>query len=154
MSLEVEGDLRAWLAEIARLHPEQVATQLNHAWADEAEARLQEYVGGGPVTNYLRLRSGAARDSVEASWNAGGGELSASGPGLNLLEEGGVIRAKPGGWLTFRIHEPWDGAQPTGNWVRVRQVRIPARHMVRDAAIQALDTLGDHLDTILGGLSA
>ena len=153
MSLDVQGDLRDWLRELQALQPETLAARLNHAWADAGAQRLREYVGGGPVTTYLRLRSGAARDSVRGTWNAQGGTLEASGPGMALNEEGGTIRAKAGKWLTFRIHEPHDGPQATGPWVRVRQVRIPARHPVRDAAMQALDTLGDHLDTILGGLA-
>lgn len=154
MSLDVQGDLRAWLADLQRLRPEVLAERLNHAWADEASARLREYTGGGPVTAYLRMRSGKLRDSVQATWNAQGGTLSASGPGLTFLEDGGTIKPKKGKWLTFRIHEAWDGEQATGPWVRMREVTIPARHMVRDAATQALDTLGDHLDTILGGLTA
>ncbi|MBB5234471.1 hypothetical protein [Deinococcus budaensis] len=153
MSFEVEGDLRALIQDVQTL-PEQLTTGLNHAWADEASRRLREYVGGGPVTSYLRMRSGAARDSVQATWNAQGASLSVSGPGMNFLEEGGTIRPRKGKYLTFRIREPWDGEQATGPWIRARQVKIPARHMVRDAAVQALDTLGDHLDFILGGLTA
>lgn len=154
MSFEVDGDLRAWLADLQQLQPEALAARLNHAWADEGAQRLREYVGGGPVTAYLRMRSGNLRDNVQATWNAQGGTLGTSGPGLNFLEDGGTIKPRKGKWLTFRIHEPWDGKEATGPWVRARQVTIPARHMVRDAAVQALDTLGDHLDTILGGLAS
>ena len=153
MTLDTEGDLRAWLDELRALQPEVLAERLNHTWAEDASQRLREYVGGGPLTNYLRARSGQTRESVRATWNALGGTLSASGPGLAIQEEGGVIKPRQGLWLTFRLYQPWDGKEPTGNWVRARQVKIPARHMVRDAATQALDVLGDHLDTILGGLT-
>lgn len=157
MTLDVQGDLRDWLRELDTLRPERVAQRLNHEWADDARERLREYVAGGPVTNYLRLRSGAARDSVQATSDAQGGAVSATGPGMNVLEEGtailpgGVIKPRTGLYLTFRIRQPWDGAQATGPWVRVREVRIKPRHMVRDAAVQAFDALGDHLDSILGG---
>lgn len=154
MSLEIEGDLRAILNEIAQFAPDHLTPALNQAWAKEGAARLREYVGGGPVTNYLTMRSGAARDSVQATSDAHGGTLSASGPGMTYLEDGGVIRPRNGLYLTFRLHEPWDGAEPTGNWVRVRQVNIPARHMVKDAAEQALDVLNDELARILGGDAA
>ena len=154
MSLEVDGDLRDWLAEIDALRPERLTLALNQAWAKNAAERLREYVGGGPVTRYLTFRSGAARESVQASADRQGGTLSASGPGLPYLEDGGIIRPKKGLWLTFRLHEPWDGAEPTGRWVRARQVKIPARHMVRDAAEQALDALDLEFSRIIGGEAA
>lgn len=150
MSFEVDGDLRAILAELAELHPDRLTSELNERWADEGAARLREYVGGGPVTNYLTARSGGTRDSVMAQATATGGTLSASSPGMELLEEGGVITPKRGEYLTFRLYNAWDGAEPTGEWIRTRRVTIKARHPVRDAAQQALDLLPDFLSDLLG----
>ncbi|MDV6376244.1 hypothetical protein [Deinococcus arenicola] len=147
--LTVQGDLRTWLAELDRLRS--LPVRLNQGWAEDAAEQARKNLGGKGNTAYLRLRSGATRASVTVTANAGGATLSAGGPGLNFQEDGGVIKPKRGKWLTFRIHEPSDGPQATGPWVRVRQVRIPARHPVRDAALYALDHLGDHLDSILGG---
>lgn len=149
MTLDVQGDLRALIADVQAHRPERLTAAINRQWAQEGAARLREYVGGGPMTTYLTARSGKARDSVRASWNAGGARLSASGPGMALQEEGGTILPRRGRWLTFRLRQPWDGAEPTGQWIRTRKVKIPARHMVRDAATQALDDLPTFLDFAL-----
>lgn len=147
--MEVQGDLRVWLAEINRLRS--LPTRLNQQWAQDAAGQARKNLGGSGSTAYLRMRTGATRASVRVTVTATGATLSASAPGLSFQEDGGVIRPKRGKWLTLRIHEPSDGAQATGPWVRVRQVRIPARHPVRDAALHALNHLGDHLDSMLGG---
>lgn len=143
MTLNIEGDLRALIRDVEQQLPDRVTAEVNARWADAAAERLREYVGGGPMTRYLTARTGAARQSVTATHTSAGGTISATGPGMNLLEEGtaglpgGAIRPRRGKWLTFRLRNPWDGAEATGNWVRVRQVRLRPRHMVRDAALQA-----------------
>ena len=95
-----------------------------------------------------QLSGGMARRVLMAT--ATGGTLSASSPGMELLEEGGVITPKRGEYLTFRLYNAWDGAEPTGEWIRTRRVTIKARHPVRDAAQQALDLLPDFLSDLLG----
>lgn len=147
--MEVQGDLNVWLREINRLRS--MPARLNQQWAEDAAEQARKNLGGKGDTAYLRMRSGNTAASVTAGADAQGASVSASGPGLNFQEDGGVIKPRNGLWLTFRIHEPSDGMQATGPWVRVRQVRIPARHPMRDAALYALDHLGDHLDSILGG---
>lgn len=153
MTLEVQGDLRALLDELRHQQSGRLTLALNRAWAEEAARRVRQNVGGGPGTAYLRMRSGSTRNSVQTTANSQGATVSASGPGISLQEDGGTITAKRGKWLTFRVYRPSDGPVATGPWRRVRQVRIRAKHPVRDAAMQALDTLGPHLDAILGGLS-
>lgn len=148
MTLEIQGDLRALIRDVERQLPAHITAEVNTRWADAAAERLREYVGGGPMTRYLTARTGAARQSVTATHASAGSTISATGPGMEILEEGtarlpgGAIRPRRGKWLTFRLRNPWDGAEATGNWVRVRQVRLRPRHMVRDAALQATAHLG------------
>lgn len=149
MSLEVTGDLRALLQDVRNQAPDRLAVRLNQAWADEASQRLREYVGGGPMTTYLTARSGQARDNVRAAFSATGASVTASGPGMALQESGGTILPRNGQYLTFRLHQPWDGREPTGEWIRTRKVTIPARHMVRDAGNQALELMPDFLERLL-----
>lgn len=149
MTLSWDGELRDLITDVDRHRPERLAPRINHDWAQDAAARAREYLGGGPMTRYLTARSGRARASVRATSNAQGAQLTATAAGLNLLEDGGTIQARPGGWLTFRLSQPWDRDTPTGRWVRTRQVRIPARHMIRDAGDQAADRLPDFLDFAL-----
>jgi hypothetical protein len=150
VTLEVQGNMQALLNDVQAHFPDRLTAEINRRWADAGAQRLREFVGGGPVTNYLTARSGRSRDSVQATFSAQGGTLSASGPGIPIQEDGGTIRPKaPNGWLTFRIHQPGDGARATGRWVRTRQVRIRPRHMVRDAAQQALGLVPAFLDFAL-----
>lgn len=151
MSLDVQGSIEQMLREVRALQPARLTLALNRQWSEDAARRLRDNVGGGPGTRYLRARSGSTRARVRSTFNATGGSLSVSGPGVEIQEEGGEIRPKNGKYLTFRLYAAGDGAVATGPWIRTRKVRIRARHMVRDAAQNALEHLGDHLNATLGG---
>ncbi|CAM3268267.1 hypothetical protein DESA109040_05905 [Deinococcus saxicola] len=151
MSFEVQGSIEQMLREVRALHPARLTLALNRQWAEDAAERLRDNVSGGPGSRYLQARSGKTRGRVRSTFNASGGSLSVSGPGTEIQEEGGTILPKNGKYLTFRLYAAGDGAVATGPWIRTRKVRIRAKHMVRDAAQDALKGLGDHLNATLGG---
>ncbi|ULH17353.1 hypothetical protein MF271_19375 (plasmid) [Deinococcus sp. KNUC1210] len=145
MDLQAEGSIDAMLASIDRLNPQLVSNRLNTLWAEDAEARLKEKFEDGPSERYYTSRSGASRRSIHAEVTATGGVLSVSGPGVRANEFGADIEAKAGNWLTFRLFNPGDTDERTGNWVRVRKVTLKAKHAVRDSADEALAALQIHL---------
>lgn len=148
IELAVTGSIDAMLASLDRLNPQVVSARLNVLWAVDAEKKLKEkYAQGGG--NYYTLRSGASRNSVRAQVTPTGAELSVSGPGVQANEYGATITAKAGNWLTFRLFNPGDTTQATGNWVRVRQVVLKPKHAVRDSAEEALADLPLHLGEVL-----
>lgn len=149
MTLDIQGNLGALIRDVQRWRPDTLTAQVNRAWADEASERLRGYVGGGPMSTYLTARSGDARKAVRATVTARGAVLSATGPGMTFLEDGGTILPRRGKYLTFRLHQPGDGRVATGQWIRTRKVVIPARHMVRDAGDQASDLLPTYLARLL-----
>lgn len=122
--------------------PRSLALQLNRLWARDAKLRAQEKFSGGPGTRYLIARTGGTRARVEATATPHGAELSVTGPGVRLLEEGGTVTAKNGRYLTFRLHTPQDQGEATGPWVRVRSVTVQARHPIRDSGDEATADLG------------
>jgi len=147
--LQTTGSIDAMLASLDRLNPQVVSQRLNARWAAEAEKKLKaKYVEGGSG-NYYTLRTGGTRARVRAAVTLTGGELSVSGPGVRANEYGATIRAKAGNWLTFRLYNPGDTTERTGNWVRVRQVVLKPKHAVRDSAQEALADLKLHLQEVI-----
>lgn len=151
IELTTTGSIDAMLASLDRLMPQVVSQKLNVLWAADAEKKLKEKYadGGGGGGNYYTLRSGATRNSVRAEVTPTGAVLSASGPGVQANEYGATITAKAGNWLTFRLFNPGDTTQATGNWVRVRQVVLKPKHAVQDSAEEALAELPLHLQEVL-----
>jgi len=121
--------------------PQALLPSINRQFAFEARKLIQEKAGGSPGSRYLTLRSGATRASAFGRVTATGAEVGASGPGIEAQEEGATIKARNGRYLTFRLSEPGDTTVRTGRWVRVRQVTITAKHLVRDSVDEALDSL-------------
>ena len=149
IELAVTGSIDAMLASLDRLNPQVVSQKLNALWAADAGKKLAEKYADGGGGNYYTLRSGATRNSIRAEVTPNGAVLSASGPGVRANEEGATITARAGNWLTFRLFNPGDTTQATGNWVRVRQVVLKPKHAVRDSAEEALAGLQIHLNEVL-----
>ncbi|WP_407540232.1 hypothetical protein Q0M94_02180 [Deinococcus radiomollis] len=149
IELAVTGSIDAMLASLDRHMPQVISEKLNVLWAADAEKKLKEKYAEGGGGNYYTLRSGASRNSVRATVTPTGAELSVSGPGVQANEYGATITAKAGNWLTFRLFNPGDTTQATGNWVRVRQVVLKPKHAVRDSAEEALAELQIHLNEVL-----
>ncbi|GGR16768.1 hypothetical protein [Deinococcus ruber] len=145
IDLSVTGSIDAMLESVDRLNPQLVSNHLNTLWAEDAETRLKAKFADGPSRRYYTSRSGDSRRSVHAQVTATGAELSVTGPGVRANEFGATIKAKAGNWLTFRLFNPGDTDERTGNWVRVRKVTLKARHAVRDSADEALAALQSHL---------
>jgi hypothetical protein len=149
IELAVTGSIDAMLASIDRLMPEVISQKLNVLWAADAERKLKEKYAEGGGGNYYTLRSGASRNSVRGVATPAEATLSVSGPGVVANEYGATITAKAGNWLTFRLFNPGDTTERTGNWVRVRQVVLKPKHAVRDSAEEALAELQIHLQEVL-----
>ena len=149
IELTTTGSIDAMLASLDRHMPQVISQQLNVLWAADAEKKLKEKYAEGGGGNYYTLRSGASRNSVRVQVTATGALLSVSGPGVRANEYGATIRAKQGNWLTFRLSNPGDTTERTGNWVRVHQVMLKPKHAVRDSAEEALAELRIHLMEVL-----
>lgn len=149
IELSTTGSIDAMLASLDRLNPQVVSQRLNALWAKDAKGKLTEKYQDGPGGRYYTSRTGGTRDKVRAVATATGGELSATGPGVRANELGAVIKAAPGRWLTFRLYNPTDTSERTGNWVRVRQVTLIAKHAVRDSGDEATRALQIHLQEVL-----
>ncbi|WP_407572135.1 hypothetical protein [Deinococcus altitudinis] len=129
--------------------PDALLPSINRQFAEDAKARIQEKASGGPGSRYLISRTGGTRASVFGFSTPTGAEVGASGPGVQVQEEGATIRAKNGRFLTFRLHEPNDTDTATGRWIRVRQVTIRAKYFVRDSVNETLLHLPEYLDAAL-----
>ena len=149
IELTTTGSIDAMIASLDRHMPQMISQKLNALWAADAERKLKEKYAEGGGGNYYTLRSGASRNSVRAQVTPTGAELSVSGPGVQANEYGATITAKAGNWLTFRLFNPGDTTQATGNWVRVRQVVLKPKHAVQDSAEEALAELQIHLQEVL-----
>ena len=102
----------------------------------------------GPRPQFLGVKTGNLRASIAASPTERAGKDYITRIGTNVIyapihEYGGVIRAKAGGYLAFQIENVRTTSKRTGgplkhyavdsNWVRVKQVTIPARPFMRPA---------------------
>lgn len=130
----------------------EVVRGMNRRLARDTALRIRENASGGPGARYLNARTGATARSAYATVTPGGYVAGARGPGVESNEEGAVIQAKGGGWLTFRLFRPEDTARPTGRWVRVRSVTIRPKHFVRDAVLGTLAHADEALAETLEGL--
>lgn len=148
IELTTTGSIDAMLAHLDRLTLPRVSERLNTLWAADAEQALKAKYAEGSGGNYYTLRSGRTRATVHGTATPTGGTLSVHGPGVRANEYGAVIKARPGRWLTFRLMQPGDTTQATGNWVRVRQVVLNSKHAVQDSAEEALHTLKIHLQEV------
>ncbi len=149
IELSSTGSIDAMLASLDRLNPQVLSQRLNTVWAKDAEKNLKAAYQDGPGGRYYTSRTGGTRNKVRAVATATGGELSVSGPGVRANEYGAVIKAAPGRWLTFRLYNPGDTSECTGNWVRVRQVTLKPKHAVRDSGDEATRALRIHLQEVL-----
>jgi len=149
IELSSTGSIDAMLASLDRLNPQVISQRLNTVWAKDAEKNLKAAYQDGPGGRYYTSRTGGTRSRIRASAAPSGAELSVSGPGVRANEYGAVIKAAPGRWLTFRLYNPTDTSERTGNWVRVRQVTLKAKHAVRDSGDEATRALRIHLQEVL-----
>ena len=107
---------------------------------DRATLRLERHIKSRKLSGQvLKVRTGRLR----SSWMQRGAEYVA-GTGVsgriatNLIyarihEYGGIIRAKPGGWLRFKTAD--------GSWHTVKQVRMPARPYVEPTLREKKDDI-------------
>jgi hypothetical protein len=149
IELAVTGSIDAMIASVDRLMPQVISQKLNARWASQASTYLHEKYHDGAGGNYYTSRSGNTRETIRATPTATGAELSVSGPGVRANEYGATIQAKQGNWLTFRLNQPGDTDQPTGNWIRVRQVVLKPKHAVRDSGDRATRELRHYLEGVL-----
>lgn len=90
------------------------------------------------------LNTKKLRDSIYVKLNKDGAFLSTNLKYAPMMQFGGVIKAKNGGYLTFKT--------PMGGWVKKKQVIIPARPFLgvsEDDAQLMLNEIADHLEELL-----
>ncbi len=87
---------------------------------------------------HLRIKSGYLRRSIESDTDTAGktlvGTLGSHVVYAAIHELGGIIRARAGGYLKFKIE---------GQWKTVKQVLIPDRPYLRPAIVDNLDKITD-----------
>lgn len=90
------------------------------------------------------LDTGRLRNSIFVKLHQNGASLSTNAKYARMMQNGGVIRAKNGGYLTFRT--------PMGGWVKKKQVVIPARPFLgvsEDDAQEMLNKIIDYYEGLL-----
>ena len=90
------------------------------------------------------LNNGDLYRSIYVKLNKDGAFLSSKLKYAPMMQFGGVIKAKNGGYLTFKT--------PMGGWVKKKQVVIPARPFLgvsEDDAQLMLNEIADHLEELL-----
>lgn len=142
--------------------PENITAVGNAAFreaVDDVQARARESVAGTPGRSGLYSRTGALYRSIKKGpyfqWRPGGvgkQKVFSNHPGARVQELGATIRAVHKPFLVFRIWEPWDVTEPTGPWVRVRQVTVPPRPFLGPAATWATKLWDDYMSRALRNL--
>lgn len=90
------------------------------------------------------LNTKKLRNSIYVRLHDKGASLSSNLKYAPMMQFGGVIRAKNGGYLTFKT--------PMGGWVKKKQVVIPARPFLgvsEDDAQLMLNEIADHYEELL-----
>ena len=129
------------------LEPELLLPSMDRQFAQAAKERIQKKASGSEGSRYLTLRSGDTAKNAFGYATPTGAVIGASGPGVNLQEEGsddlpdGVVKPTKSKYLTFRLFQPGDTTEATGRWVRLRSVKIRATHFIRDSIDETLDDL-------------
>lgn len=119
---------------------------INHLALDKwaAVAQKQAVINastGKSNPSNLHSRSQSYSRNIRTEVRSWGAVLRVTHPGALLLEYGGTVEPTTKKALAFQLYNPGDTTKPTGPWIVVRKVIVPARHIIGRAGDDATELL-------------